>query len=175
MSYDVVAINRLLAKYGPETAGIRAEFRQLVEAGLDRIWPNRASRQSELRPSDYGESLINQIELLEPTNDRQAAAKAQALSMVIALRRTQWLLFLKAEQNAVALPLLLVLAAWLAAIFLSFGLFAAPNSTTVATLALSAIAVSSAIFIILEMYTPFSGVLRIPPTPILEAVKQMGR
>src|SRR5271155_3660695 len=175
MSYDVVAINRLLAKYGPETAGIRAEFRQLVEAGLDRIWPNQASRQAELRPSDYGESLIDQIELLAPTNDRQAVAKAQALSMVIALRQTQWLLFLKAEQNAVPLPLLLVLAAWLAAIFLSFGLFAAPNSTTVATLALSAIAVSSAIFIILEMYTPFSGVLRIPPTPILEAVKQMGR
>ena len=175
MSYDVCRHQSLLAKYGPETAGIRAEFRQLVETGLDRIWPNQASRQAELRPSDYGESLINQIELLAPTNDRQAAAKAQALSMVIALRRTQWLLFLKAEQNAVPLPLLLALAAWLAAIFLSFGLFAAPNSTTVATLALSAIAVSSAIFIILEMYTPFSGVLRIPPTPILEAVKQMGR
>jgi hypothetical protein len=175
MSYDVVAINSLLAKYGPETAVIRAEFRELVEAGLDRIWPSQASRQAELRPSDYGESLIDQVELLAPANNRQTVAKAQVLSMVIALRQTQWLLFLKAEQNAVPLPLLLVLAAWLAAIFLSFGLFAAPNSTTVATLALSAIAVSTAIFIILEMYTPFSGVLRIPPTPVLEAVKQMGR
>jgi hypothetical protein len=133
MSYDVVAINSLLAKYGPETAGIRAEFRELVEAGLDRIWPSQASRQAELRPSDYGESLIDQIELLAPANNRQTVAKAQVLSMVIALRQTQWLLFLKAEQNAVPLPLLLVLAAWLAAIFLSFGLFAAPNSTTVAT------------------------------------------
>ena len=175
MSYEVLAIDRVLAKFGPDASELRGEFRQVVEFSLYRIWPKEASQHAELRPADSAGTLINELESLTPKDDRQAAAKAQATSMVVALRQTQWLLFLKTEQNAVPVPLLVVLVSWLAAIFLSFGLFAAPNSTTVATLAVSALAVSAAIFIIMEMYTPFSGVLRISPTPVLEALSQMGR
>jgi len=174
MSSDIVAIDRLLAKYGPETGELRAEFRQLVEFGLDRLWPSSASRHAELRPADHGQVLADKLMLLEPKNDTQVAAKTQITSMVIALHKSQWLLFLKSEQKPIPIPLLVVLILWLAAIFASFGLFAPSNPTVVATLALSALAVSSAIFIILEMYTPFSGVLRISPEPILEALRQMG-
>ena len=69
------------------------------------------------------------------------------------------------------LPLLVVVVSWLAVILVSFGLFVSPNSTVVVALALGAIAVSSAVFIILEMYKPFSGILRISPIPILDALK----
>jgi hypothetical protein len=175
MSYEVLAIDRVLARFGPDANQLRGEFRQTVEFGLYRVWPKETSLRAQLRPADRGQTLVDELESLTPKDDRQAAAKAQATSMVIALRQTQWLLFLKTEQNAVPLPLLVALVAWMAAIFLSFGLFAAPNSTTIVTLALSAVAVSAAIFLIMEMYTPFSGVLRISPTPILEALKQMGR
>jgi hypothetical protein len=175
MSYEILAIDRILAKFGPDANELRSEFRQTVEFGLDRIWPKEASQQADLKPADRGQTLVNELESLSPKDDRQTAAQTQAASMIVALRQTQWLLFLKTEQNAVPLPLLVVLVAWLAAIFLSFGLFAAPNATTVATLALSALAVSAALFIILEMYTPFSGVLRISPAPILDALGQMGR
>ena len=175
MSSEIIAIDRLAAKYGPETGEIRAEFRQLVVAGLNRIWPSEASRRVDLRPGDHAEAVVNQMELLAPKNDRQATIKAQVVSMVISLRQTEWLLFLKMEQNGVPLPLLVVLVWWLAVIFVGFGLFAPPNPTVVVTLALAAIAVSSAIFIILEMYTPFSGVLGIAPTPILDALNAMGR
>jgi hypothetical protein len=75
----------------------------------------------------------------------------------------------------VPFPLLVILVSWLAAIFVSFGLFAPPKSTVVVTLALGALAVSSAIFIIMEMYAPFRGVLKISPIPILEALSHMQR
>src|SRR5271165_5408567 len=143
MSAEILTIDRMLARYGPETNELRAEFRRTVEFGLGRVWPNEKSRQVDLRPTDRGEALSNELDLLTPKNDRQAAIKAQVTSMVITLRQTQLLLFLKTEQNAVPLPLLVVVVAWLAAIFLSFGLFAAPNSTTVLALALSALAISA--------------------------------
>ena len=174
MSAEIVSLDRLLARYGPETGEIRAEFRQLVEFGLDRIWPSEASRHSELRPEDHSETIVDKLVLLAPKNDIQVTAKTQAMSMVIALRKIQWQLFLKSEQTPIPIPLLAVLISWLAANFVGFGLFAPSNTTVVATLALSALAVSSAIFIILEMYSPFSGVLRISPAPILEALRQMG-
>jgi hypothetical protein len=174
MSSEILFIDRLLGQYGPETGEIRAEFRQTVEVGVERIWPIQASQQFDLRPGDHGKILVDKLELMTPKNNTQAATKAQIMTLVIGLRQTQWLMFLKTEQNAVPLPLLLVLVSWLAAIFVSFGLFAPPNTTVVVALALGAMAVSSAIFLILEMYTPFTGVLKISPAPILDALSQMG-
>lgn len=173
MSSEILTIDRSLAQYGSETGEIRSEFRQTVKAALERIWPSQTSQHFELRPGDHSAILVAKLELLAPKNDIQAAAKAQIMTMVVRLRQTQWLMFLKTEQNAVPLPLLLILVSWLAAIFVSFGLFAPPNTTVIATLLLGALVVSSAIFIILEMYRPFGGVLRISPTPILEALSQI--
>jgi hypothetical protein len=175
MSSEIVAIDRSLAKYGPETGEIRAEFQQTVAGGLERIWPRQASRKFELRPGEHGEILVDKLALLAPKDERQVAEKARIMTMVVDLRQTQWLMFLRAEQNAVPIPLLLVLVSWLAAIFVSFGLFAPPNSTVLVILALGAMAVSSAIFLILEMYTPFRGILKISPIPILDALSQMAR
>ena len=174
MASEVVNIDRLLGKYGPETADIRAEFRQNVEFGLYRIWPKQASLHAELRPGDRGEILADKLDQLTPKDDRQAGIKTQVKSLVLTTRQNQWLLFLKSEQNAIPLVLLVVLVSWMVAVFASFGLYAPANATVIVALALSAVAVSTAIFIMLEMYTPFSGVLRISPEPVLEALKQMG-
>ena len=174
LSSGVVLMDGLLAKYGPETGEIRAEFRQLVQAGIDRVWPSQASRQAELRPTDKGDILSDRLLALVPANAAQSSIKAQIIPMITELRQTQWLLYVKSEQQAIPIPLLVVLVVWLAAIYVSFGLFAPPNPTVVVTLALSALAVSSAILIILEMYTPFRGILRISPRPILDALSQMG-
>ena len=48
MSMQIVLIDRLLAGYGPETAEIRSQFRQLVEVGIERIWPRYGSLLSDL-------------------------------------------------------------------------------------------------------------------------------
>jgi hypothetical protein len=175
LSSQVVNIDRLLSKYGPETAEVRAQFRVLVEASVNRIWPAQAPVHVELKPRDEGEILVDQLRLLAPKSDAQAEVKAQILHMIVELRQTQWLLFLKSQQSAIPIPLLLVVVTWVALIYFSFGVFTQPSSTIIVTLAVGALAVSTAVLIILELYTPFRGVLRISPGPILAALSQMGR
>jgi hypothetical protein len=165
----------MLSKYGTETAELRAQFRLLVEASVNRIWPAQAPVHVELKPRDEGEILVDQLRLLAPKSDAQAEVKAQILHMVVELRQTQWLLFLKSQQSAIPIPLLLVVVTWVALIYFSFGVFTQPSSTIIVTLAVGALAVSTAVLIILELYTPFRGVLRISPGPILAALSQMGR
>jgi hypothetical protein len=58
-------------------------------------------------------------------------------------------------------------------IFISFGLYAPPNPTVIATMLIGALAVSAAILIIMEMYSPFNGILRISSDPIREAIHQL--
>lgn len=127
LSAQVVSLDRILASYGPEAGETRAELRGLVQEGLDRIWSEQTSGQSELKPRENADNLYAQIQMLQPKNDVQTAAKAQAISMGVNLRHTRWLMFVEAEENTMSIPLLVVLVAWLVIIFVSFGLFAPPT------------------------------------------------
>jgi hypothetical protein len=175
ISTQVVAVDRLLSKYGTETGEVRAQFRLLVEASVNRIWPAQAPEHVELKPGTEGEILVDQLRLLAPKSNDQADVKSQVLRMIADLRQTQWLLFLKSQQSAIPIPLLLVVVTWLSLIYFSFGVFTEPSSTIIVTLAVGALAVSTAVLMILELYTPFRGVLRISSEPILAALSQMGR
>ena len=75
--------------------------------------------------------------------------------------------------SSVSVPLLAALIFWLAVIFCSFGLLAPRNATVVATLCLCALSVSVAIFLVLEMYSPFSGVVQISDAPLRSALAHL--
>jgi hypothetical protein len=175
MSSEIVTIDRALERYGPETGNIRSEFRRVVAEGVQRIWPALSSLPSERRPADKAEPLVDQLEHLVPNDSNQVTAKSQITLQIIALRHTQWLMFLKSQHSSVPTPLLVVLISWLVIIFVGFGLFAPQNATIFVTLGLAGLAVSAAIFIILEMYSPFTGVMRISSAPLIEALSQMER
>jgi len=70
---------------------------------------------------------------------------------------------------------LIVLVLWLTVIFISFGLFAPFNATVVSSLFVAALSVSGAIFLILEMYTPYTGVIQISSAPLRAALAQLGK
>jgi len=77
--------------------------------------------------------------------------------------------------NSVSLPLLIVLICWLTVVFISFGLFAPLNATVVSSLLLAALSVSGAIFLILEMYTPYTGVIQISSGSLRAALAHLGQ
>ncbi len=174
MASQFVVVDRLLDNYGPETRAEREELRRLMANGLERVWPSQASRKSQLRPTDDSQLFYERLQLLTPKSDTQASVKAAAISAALGIRHTYWLMFLGSEQSALSIPLLAVVVAWLACIFISFGLYAPLNHTVMVTLASCASAVSAAVFLIMEMYTPFSGLLRISSLPLREALIRMG-
>jgi hypothetical protein len=96
------------------------------------------------------------------------------LSIASTVSQTRWLMY---EQNAgsVPLPMLVILVLWLTIIFVSFGLFAPRNATVVASLFVSALSVSCAILLILEMYKPFQGLIQISPAPLYAALSRLGQ
>ena len=66
-------------------------------------------------------------------------------------------------------------ALWLTMIFVSFGLFAPFNATVVSSLFVSALSVSGAIFLILEMYSPYDGLIQISSAPLRAALAHLGQ
>jgi hypothetical protein len=173
MSTEIVILDGLLTIYGPETRQTRIEAKRFVEDAVDRIWPKEQPGSFQLKPKNNGQRVYAELQLLVPKNDTQASTKPQIASLTLGLKNTYWLMFLESEQTSMSLPLLAVVTTWLVTIFISFGVFAPANSTVMVTLIICAIAVSAAIFIIMEMYSPFNGILKISPVAVRDALRQM--
>jgi hypothetical protein len=89
------------------------------------------------------------------------------------LTQTRLLLFVESD-SAIPAPFIAILAFWLIIIFTSFSLFAALNVTVFSFLALFALSASCAIFLILELGQPFTGLLMIPSAPLRNALAPLG-
>lgn len=174
MSARIILLDRVLVHYGPETKEARDLLRGAVVESLDRIWPQERAQGSELVPSTGADALLDKIQALSPKDDRQRTLQAQALSMAIGLGQTRWLMY---EQGvgSVSQPMLVILVFWLTAIFISFALFAPRNGTVATALFVSGLSVSGAIFLIMEMYTPFSGLIEISSAPLRAALTHLGQ
>ena len=64
---------------------------------------------------------------------------------------------------------------WLTVTFASFGLYAPRNATIVAVLFVAAMSVAAAVFLILELDSPFDGVIKISSGPLRYALTQLGQ
>jgi Protein of unknown function (DUF4239) len=172
MASKVMLLDRVLSHYGPESKEARAKLRTSVSLALNTMWlKNRSPTELSLVG---GDAMYDTIQDLSPGNDAQRSLKAQALSIALALGQTRLLMY---EQSAagVAWPLLALMVFWLTVAFISFGLFSPRNLTVAAGLFLCALAASGAVFLILELYSPFTGLVHISDTPLRAALAHLGQ
>jgi hypothetical protein len=174
MSSKIVFLDRVLAHYGPEAMDARDLLRAAVVRILDRMGSKDPAGFSQLEPSSAAsEVLYDKIQGLSPKNDAQRSIQAQALNIAIGLGEMRWLMY-EQRVTSVSIPLLVVLIFWLVIIFVSFGLFAPPNAMVLVSFFVSALSVSGAIFLILEMYTPYAGLIQISSAPLRAALAHLG-
>jgi hypothetical protein len=175
MASKVAFLGRVLAAYGPEAAGVRAQLRDAVEGGIGQMWPEEMRRPANSAPNTQaGDALYGAIQNLSPQNATQTALKSQAATLATDLGQMRSLLAAQSVPS-VSTPMLIILVSWLVVIYLGFSVLAPPNATTILALMVSAIAVSGAIFLILELDQPFGGVIRISSEPMLKALHQLAK
>lgn len=173
-SANALMLDRILSHYGPETGEARQTLKNLVAGAIDKM-SSAGRRGSTAEPSHHGhESLYEQIHSLSPKDEAQRSLKSEALVLALSLGQTRSLMY-EQQEIAPSKPLVFVMIFWLAIVFLSWGLFAPNHATVVATFFIAALAVSVAIFLILEMYTPFRGLIRISSAPLRAALSQLGQ
>ncbi len=176
---QVLALDRVLARYGPETGEIRSQLKQAIGERIDMIWPSDSSRPVGLDPTTSGrpsraESLADAIRLLEPRDARQRALQSRAVDLAEGLLQARWLVVTDAEAPVPA-PILAILLFWLTVIFTSLGIFAPRNSTVIAVLFVYSLSIGGALFLVLEMDGPFDGLLRVSPDPLRFAYTHVSR
>jgi len=167
---DIILLDNLLAEYGPEARPIREQMRSIINPLADRLWREKqASTTAPFEFSATGEKAYLAIQALSPQNDLQRSLQARAAQVSTDLVQTRLVLFAESS-NVIPTPFLVILVLWIVIIFASFSLFADLNLTVFTCLSLFALSASCAIFLILELSQPFSGLMMISSEPLRNAL-----
>ena len=173
----VAEVDLALELYGPEAAPGRAGMLAALQRSRARFFGD-----SKLGPQPFTFEEMRAIFLsqsrffdsLKPETEAQKGLLVTARDQVRKLADTQMLM---ARQLASPFPphVLTVVICWAAALFLGNGLVAATNPISVLAHLAGAISVGIAIFLILELSHPYTGLIRLSPGGIDRVLEILGK
>jgi hypothetical protein len=178
LSANIVFLNRILLRYGTEAKDARLLLHASTIDMHYRLWPAEplppwpaAARTHTV--SSYA-LMYEKIQALEATNDVQHTMQMEALKTARDIGQIRWQVFGQ-RNGSIPTPFLVVLVCWLTLLLAGFSLFAPRKAASVVALLICALAVSSAVFLLLELDQPFRGAIQISSIPVDNALEQLGR
>jgi hypothetical protein len=169
---NVMLLDVLLAEYGPEAANARRTLRKQTTALIDRVWNRDRYASATFEVTPEGLALYEQTQALAPTTAKQRYLHGRAIQLISDTAQTRLLLFTQGE-NPIPIPFLAILVFWLTIIFASFSMFARPGPVMIGTLGVFALSATGAIYLVLELGRPFSGLLMISSHPLAHALSPL--
>lgn len=172
LAAHALLLDNALARYGPETKSARDRVKDALVRSDELFWkggdadPQKltvAAAMAGLRPFD------DFLASLDPKTPTQTKALSAAGANFEQVEKTRLMMSLQLA-NPFSRPLLIVVVAWSLFLFCGFGLISQFNATTVAALAFGAFAVASAIFLILELSQPYTGLVRTSPAALEQTI-----
>ena len=114
------------------------------------------------------------VRRLDPKTPAKEEAAASAPSSFAVIEQTRLLMSLQLAAPS-SRHLLTVVVAWATFLFCCFGLLSCLIATTLAAMAHGGFAVASAVFLILELSNPYTGIFRISPAAIEKTIDTIDR
>jgi hypothetical protein len=177
ISADLVLLDRALARYGSETRDARDLLRNSIAATLQRVWAEEKLQVAKVDALDSAaglEAVEGRVRDLSPRTDAQRGLQSRALSIISEIAGARMLL-LERHKTTIPMPFLIVLVGWFAVIFACLSLFAPRNALVMVIMFACALSVSAAIVLILELNSPYQGVIRLSSAPLRDALAHIGQ
>ncbi|WP_426612970.1 hypothetical protein [Bradyrhizobium sp. McL0616] len=175
MTATIILLDDLLMRYGPEATRLRNLLRQGIQPLADRIWHEEEMTAGRpVRFESSVESSAFEIELgrLSPSNDLQRSLQSRATQAFTEAAQIRLQLFAQTS-GAIPTPFLVILVFWLGAIFVSCTLFARTNLIVMMSLLVCALSFAAAIFLVLELSDPFTGLMGISSATLRSALSPL--
>lgn len=190
-SADLIELNASLRQYGEGAMQIRQMLRAYTAAAIASTWPGEPFPAGDYYPKDIGpknaSDKLEDVRLGDMLN--LAAQKVRELSApdafhqklkddsIALFQRTideRWKLIEEAH-STISKPFFMTLAFWLFIIFVSFGLIAPRNALALVMITLGALSIASAVYVIVDLDTPFTGPIVISSQPMRVALEHLNR
>lgn len=165
-------VDQALAEYGPEARAARDRLKEALDQSYELFWRGADADPQKLKVEEAlvrWRAITTSLEPLNPTAPEQKDALAAAKLNLTVMEQTRLLMSL---QLASPIPelLLIVVVLWSMFLFCGFGVLSGANSTTIVALAMGAISVASAIYLIKDLSQPYTGFFRVSPAAIEQTI-----
>jgi hypothetical protein len=188
---DIIDLGRTLKEYGAEAEPASVLLRKYTALAIATTWTDeppppgvevregltRLDADGDLESRRLG-GLLDRIEQLirhfDAPGPMQQTLAADCLAHYRRLIQDRWMLIEDAH-NSIGLPFFLVMTFWLMMVFACFGLSAPRNLLVCTVITLGAMSIASAVYVILDFDTPFTGGLTIPSQPMRDALGYLNR
>ena len=161
---SIVHLDQYLEAYGPETREIRTHIRHVAARTFKERWPDEdfgpVGPPSEGGPDRFIDGQRMLVEL-QPASEVQRWFQSQALLVSVQLANLRWLVVSQETSTAPLVPIFILIFLSALAIFGGFSLYAPLNVTLFAVMILPALAIAGATFLVVELNSPFTGLLQI--------------
>jgi hypothetical protein len=179
LAAKVLQLDLALADYGPEAKDVRLQLRDGLGKTIDAVW-GANENDANFAANSFAEALHNMrareqtLDSFHPSTDAQtqALATAKATSEAIGQSRLQMSFALS---SPVSYPLITIVVGWATFLFCGFGLMSKGNAMSVIVLLVGAFAAASAVLMILDLSSPYSGIFRASPAPLEQVLQVMGK
>jgi hypothetical protein len=164
-------------QYGPETQPLREALGDSMQELLDAIRGDSAAYQRHFELGGYMSKLEKWNQTLSSLSPRSPAQTVLVSSMgasSASFQQTRLLMSLQLA-SSISWPLIVIVASWATLLFFGFGVISGLNPTSLSALAFGSFAVASAIFLIVELNQPFSGLFRILSTSIENTIAALDK
>ncbi len=169
---ELTVLDGTLREYGNGAEEARRHLRDYTSTLLHEAWGSHPFPHGRAQAGVLMEQALGEVRTLAPANADQRWLMQQALQQSSSLLRQRWLL-IERSGPSVRPGIMAILVAWIVAIFISFGLNAPRHATVHVAFMVCALAIGSAIFIILQLDSPFSGLVPISNEPVETALANM--
>ena len=114
-------------------------------------------------------AFYDELERLSPTNDTQRSLQSRAVAAFTEAAQMRLQLFTQTG-SSIPTPFLVIMVFWLSAIFVSATLFGRANMIVTISLFVCALSFAGAIFLVLELDDPFTGLMGISSSMLRSAL-----
>ena len=177
-SARVILLDRVMAHYGPETNEARDLLRRDIASTIKRVWPEDKIGQAVAESTEGRvdiEAIQDKLRQLSPRNDAQRWLQSRALEISSEIAEGRWLLIEQLGQRTLPMPFFVLMVFWLTIIFASFGLFSPRNATVITVLLICALSAAGSLFLIIELDTPYQGLIKVSSAPLRNALAHLGQ
>jgi hypothetical protein len=177
-SAQILRLDQALAQYGPETKPLRGKLKAGIVKAHDMFWGDGDPDPNALSvgvPLANAQAISDFLATLEPKTDAQKDALATARLYSSMVEQSRLLMSLQVASAPVSWALIAILVFWTLALFFGIGLYALPNSLVIGVLAFGALSIAFAIFLILELGLPYTGLMRVSPAALEQTIEFLGK
>ena len=190
LAIELIQLDRSLREWGSETQAARELLRAYTASAIATTWTEEPRPPGDNYPTQVttepGASLesaalsdmlarievdIRQLQPHDPMHRRLLTTCIAQFERLMQVR----LRLIEEAGDSISTPFYIVLVFWLSVVFASFGLSAPPNLLSYTTIALGAISIASAIFVIVDLDRPFDGIFTVSSEPMRRALSQISK